>query len=115
MSFLILKHMCPGSFFLKADHLYCGITSGPLPQLNMHAQMRALRVAPSATMCFLPEPRAHELVVVRIEHRTVYMRWWSARRGVAGRVLSFAAAMEMMHHIAVCDLLSDPDGMELNH
>lgn len=115
MSFLILKHMSPGYFFLKGDHIHSGIMSGRMATLGMHHQMRLLRVDPSATMCFLPEPRPHELLVVRVEHRAVYMKSWSARRGVTGRVLSFAAALEMMHHIAVCDLLSDPDGLELNH
>lgn len=98
---------------MVADHLHCGAMSGSVGSLDMHARMRELRVAPPALMYRVPEPRPHELVVVRIDARALYMKSWSERLGVTNRVFSFPAALEALHRIAVCDLLSDPTGIEL--
>lgn len=113
MACLVLQYLKPGIFVLKSEHVHSGMLAGSLPNLDMHARMRELRVTTHHALPWMPMPIAHELVIVRTQSDAVYMRAWSERWGVNGRTLSFPMAMHMLHHIAVCHLLAQPHGMEL--
>lgn len=112
-SYLVLRYFSPGMFSLRADNYRSCGGGSPLRALDMHERMRRLRVLPTGSLCHLPAPEPHELLIARIDSRAIYMRTWSARMGVTGRTFSFPAAMDMLHHVDVCALLSDPDGLEL--
>lgn len=112
-SYLVLRYFSPGTFSIRVDnHHFCGAGS-PLRALDMHERMRRLRVLPVGALSHLPAPAPHEVLIARIDSRALYMKTWSARMGVTGRTFSFPAAIDALHRIDVCALLSDPDGIEL--
>lgn len=108
MPFLLLTRLAPGTFHLhdlRAPSAACGT----LDQLAIHDRMRRLPVAPAPEM---PPLRSHQLRIARIGARLLYLETLSLGE-THGRVLSFPAALQLLHSIAVQDKLASPRGFVL--
>ena len=108
MSFLLLTRVALHTFHLHDTHRALSFC-GTLDQLAIHARMRRL---PISALGLFPALQPHQLRIVRIGDHAIYLEPYAAT-GPIGRVLSFPAALQLLHTIAVRDQLSDPRGVTL--